>query len=74
MRIFLSLNDLTKKADWAQNGETYMKSLIFTLVIALGASLVLTSVAEANCDRASSAECSYQRQSESAKRAYGNGR
>ena len=51
-----------------------MKSLIFTLVIALGASLVLTSVAEANCDRASSAECSYQRQSESAKRAYGNGR
>lgn len=54
-----------------------MKSLAFALAIALGAAILLPSIAEASCassGRSSSAECSYQRQSDSAKRAYGNGK
>lgn len=52
-----------------------MKFAAVTLAALAAASIILPTIAEASCNgRASSAECSYQRQSESAKRAYGNGR
>ena len=54
-----------------------MKTLALALALALGAAVVLPTVAEAQCgtsSRASSADCSNQRNSDSAKRAYGNGR
>lgn len=54
-----------------------MKTVAIALALAIGASIALPTIAEASCgatSRASSADCSYQRQSESAKRAYSTGK
>ncbi len=54
-----------------------LKQITVALALVLGASILLPTIAEASCgasSRASSADCSYQRQSDSAKRAYGNGK
>lgn len=54
-----------------------LKTILVALGLAFGAAIVLPSIAEAQCgtgSRASSAECSYKRQSESAARAYNTNR
>ena len=54
-----------------------MKTAALALALAICASIALPSIAEASCgtgSRASSADCSYQRQSDSAKRAYSTGK